>query len=240
MIAQRDASAGRVAVRWPAAGLRVLALLLGLAFAPIATATAAESSHPPAPSAGLAAGSGEGLTEDVQRFVAWVIETGDNGASPFLIIDKVNARVLAYNREGRLLASSPVLLGLTRGDISPLGIGDRPLSRIDPADRITPAGRFEAAQGLNLAGRKVLWIDYDGALSLHPVITGAASDRRRQRLASVTASDNRISYGCINVPAAFYADVVEPLFTTNIGVVYILPETRSIKDVFVAWAPSTQ
>jgi hypothetical protein len=230
---QRAASAGRVAVRRPTAGLRVVTVLLGLAFAPVAPAAE------PMPLPGAEAALRPPMAEDTQRFLAWVIETGDNGASPFLIIDKVNARAFAYSRQGRLMASSPVLLGLARGDVAPPGIGNRSLSTIGPADRITPAGRFEAAQGLNLAGRKVLWIDYDGALSLHPVITTSVSDRRRERLASATASDNRISYGCINVPAAFYTGVVEPLFTTNIGIVYILPETRSIKDVFLVRGASS-
>ncbi|MDO8295372.1 MAG: L,D-transpeptidase [Caulobacter sp.] len=241
---------GSITTRVPAAGhdliyrtkvwVRLVTVALALAFVPIATVIAAERPYLPAVPGGLAAGSGEGLTEDAQGFVAWVIETGDNRAAPFLVIDKVNATAFAFNREGGLLASSPVLLGLARGDVSPVGIGGRALSSIGPADRITPAGRFEAAQGVNLEGRKVLWVDYDTALSLHPVVTGAASDRRRQRLASVTASDNRISYGCINVPPSFYAEVIAPLFTTNIGIVYILPETRSIRDVFVARAPSSQ
>ena len=46
-------------------------------------------------------------------------------------------------------------------------------------------------------------------------------------------ADNRISYGCINVPANFYDTVVRPAFTGANGIVYILPEVRSIKEVFL-------
>ena len=205
-------------------------MVLGLAFAQVAPA--AESSPPLAAEVVLAAGSIWDAPINAKTFAAWVVRTNDHGGAPFLVIDKVDAMALAYDRDGRLMARSPVLLGLARGDVAPSDIGHRPLAAIGPADRITPAGRFEASQGLNLAGRKVLWIDYEGALSLHPVITTSASDRRRERLASATASDNRISYGCINVPPEFYAGVIAPLFTTNIGIVYILPDTRSITDVF--------
>ncbi len=167
-----------------------------------------------------------------RQLTAWVLATADNQGLPFLIIDKVDAEVLAFDREGQLLGTAPVLLGLARGDISPAGIGDRPLSAIAPGERITPAGRFLASMGENLGGKGILWIDYDAALSLHPVITTRAADRRLQRLASATAEDNRISYGCVNVPVEFYERIVQPAFNGTTGIVYILPETRSLAEVF--------
>lgn len=167
-----------------------------------------------------------------RQVTAWILATADNQGLPFLIIDKINARVLAFDREGRQLGTAPVLLGLARGDISPPGIGDRPLAGIAPQERITPAGRFLASIGQNLGGKSILWIDYAAALSLHPVITTRAADRRLQRLATDTALDNRISYGCINVPVTFYDEVVRPSFNGTAGVVYILPESLSLPEVF--------
>ena len=184
----------------------------------------------PAPAGAEAASS---TTSPAAREIeAWVRDTGDNQGLPFLIIDKVSARALAFDRDGRLLADAPVLLGLGRGDVSPPGIGERPLSAIGPQDRITPAGRFVASLGENLAGKGILWIDYDAALSLHPVITGKVAERRRQRLETATADDNRISYGCINVPESFFGAVVQPAFSGTTGIVYILPEARSLAEVF--------
>lgn len=171
-----------------------------------------------------------------RQVTEWVIKTGDNQGLPFLIVDKVQARVLAFDREGRLLGAAPVLLGLAEGDISPPGIGDRPLSAIAPNERITPAGRFLASLGENLGGTGILWIDYEAALSLHPVITSRAADRRLQRLATPTPLDNRISYGCINVPANFYEEVVQPAFNGTAGIVYILPERLSLQEVLFARA----
>lgn len=163
---------------------------------------------------------------------AWVIETADNQGLPFLVIDKIHAQVLAFDPDGQLLGTAPVLLGLAPGDISPPGIGDRPLSAITPEERITPAGRFMASMGENLGGKGILWIDYDAALSLHPVITTRAADRRLHRLGTAAAEDNRISYGCVNVPVTFYNEVVQPAFNGTTGVVYILPELRSLAEVF--------
>jgi hypothetical protein len=216
-------------------------VLAALGLVPASPAGAGDTVGPSSASPGVGE-SWPVLTPDARRLAAWVTGAGDNGAAPFLIIDKRAAAVFAFDREGGLVAGAPALLGLARGDVSPPDIGSRPLSRIGPADRITPAGRFVASQGVNLQGKSVLWIDYDEALSLHPVVTATPADRRRERLASATASDNRISYGCVNVAPGFYAGVVGPLFATGVGVVYILPEVRSIEEVFAvrASAPADQ
>lgn len=69
-------------------------------------------------------------------------------------------------------------------------------------------------------------MDYEGAVSLHPVVTSKPAEHRAERLATPTPLDNRISYGCINVPAKFFKNVVRPAFAGTNGVVYVLPETR--------------
>lgn len=176
----------------------------------------------------------ENASPNARQVAAWVIRTDDNQGLPFLIVDKVNAQALAFDRRGLLIGVAPALLGLAKGDDSLPGVGDRPLSGISPDERITPAGRFVAVLGKNLNGKGILWLDYDAAISLHPVITGSAADRRQHRLTTTTAGDNRISYGCINVPAVFYETIVGPLFRSTVGIVYVLPEVRSIETVFFA------
>lgn len=75
-------------------------------------------------------------------------------------------------------------------------------------------------------------MDYDSALSLHPVVTSNPSEHRIQRLSSANAADHRISYGCIDVSGEFYKEVVHPLFKKTGGIVYILPEEHSFLTVF--------
>jgi hypothetical protein len=67
---------------------------------------------------------------------------------------------------------------------------------------------------------------------MHRVRATNPAERRLQRLATPSAADNRISYGCINVPAAFYDMHVKPVLGGGRGVVYVLPETRSLASVF--------
>ncbi len=167
-----------------------------------------------------------------KKLADWVMDSNDNAKLPFIIIDKVNARVFVFNAQGQLTGASAALLGLAVGDDSVPGIGQRKLSSIRPAERTTPAGRFVASLDRDVHGQEVLWVDYDAALSLHPVVKGTPKERRAERLASPSPLERRISYGCINVPVKFYEKVVSPIFKGTDGIVYILPETRSPEQVF--------
>ncbi len=166
-----------------------------------------------------------------RRVANWVVASGDNAGLPFVIIDKVGAKVYVFDNAGRLRGASFALLGAARGDDSAPGIGSQKLSTMLPSERTTPAGRFVARLGRDFE-RDVLWIDYGKALALHRVVHGNPGDHRLQRLATGSALDKRITYGCVNVPVQFYDDVVLPAFTGTAGIVYILPEVKTIQEVF--------
>ncbi len=165
----------------------------------------------------------------------WVVDSGDNNLLPFAIVDKKQARVFVFDARGNLTGAAAALLGLAIGDDSVAGIGDRPMASIRPEERTTPAGRFVVSMDHNAAGKNILWIDYDAAISLHAVVAGTVTDRRTQRLSSPSALDKRISFGCINVPAMFFEQVVQPAFSRSNGIVYVLPETRSASKMFAAY-----
>lgn len=170
-------------------------------------------------------------SSNARELAAWILKAGDNQALPFVIIDKIDAKVFVFDRLGTLQGAAPALLGLGRGDDSEPDIGHRRLATITPAERTTPAGRFKASLGHDFE-QDILWIDYDKALSLHRMIVGNRKDRRAERLASPSTLDNRISYGCVNVPVRFYDDIVAPAFTGTVGIVYILPESKPLRAVF--------
>ena len=154
----------------------------------------------------------------------WVMDTNDNGQAPFIIIDKRQARLSLFSSAGAEMGDTPVLLGMAKGDDSVPGIGERAMKDIRPHERTTPAGRFIAEAGRNADGEDIFWIDYDAAVSMHRVRANRASERRLQRLATPTPADNRISYGCINVPVAFYNERIGPTLNHQPAVVYVLPE----------------
>ncbi|WP_242469438.1 L,D-transpeptidase [Rhabdochromatium marinum] len=168
----------------------------------------------------------ESASQRTRDLAHWIVSSGDHHQLPFAIVDKINAKVYVFNAKGQLNQAAPVLLGLASGDYSTPGIGNKPLSRIPPAERTTPAGRFVSAMGHNHKGKAILWLDYEQSLSMHAVVKGTARDRRAERLASTTPRDNRISFGCINVPVDFFKQVIQDQFSGKGGIVYILPETK--------------
>lgn len=175
---------------------------------------------------------GHEASAEARQVAQWVGETGDNGGLPFMLIDKVAARVFVFNAAGELQGNDAALLGSARGDKTAAGIGDLSLSAIRPEQRTTPAGRFVAHLDRDIHGRGILLIDYDASIALHPVVPGTAKERRAERLRSATPDDNRISFGCINVPPAFFDQVVRPAFKQTAGIVYILPEMSPASELF--------
>lgn len=178
------------------------------------------------------------VSEAAREMAEWVVHSGDNRSKPFVIVDKKQAKAFVFDALGQLRGAAPVLLGLAIGDDSVPGIGQRKLSSIRPEERTTPAGRFEASLDRNLHGDDILWVDYDAAISMHRVITSNPKERRAQRLDSPVLADRRISYGCINVPVHFFNKVLTPAFTGTDGIVYVLPEIRSIGEVFGSYVSS--
>lgn len=166
------------------------------------------------------------------RLTRWVIDSRDNGSLPFIVIDKKAATVFVYDSKGKPLGETPALLGITDGDDSTPGVGSKTLAELGPAEKTTPAGRFVARIGPASTGQQVLWVDYDTSVALHAVVTGNKKERRLERLLSPSTSDNRITYGCINVPAHFYSQRIQPIFEKTGGIVYVLPDKKNLETVF--------
>ena len=202
-----------------------------VALPPVSTAPAER----PAPALRLADFGDVVPSAAVRQVANWAVHTGDAQGRSVVILDKKAARVYALDPAGKLVASAPALLGAAIGDDSAPGIGDKPLSAVLPQEKTTPAGRFLARPGVNTQGEDIVWIDYDAAVSMHRVRATVAAERRLQRLLSVTEADNRISFGCINLPVAFYEGVLSPTVQKTGAIVYVLPETRTPQEVFGSW-----
>jgi hypothetical protein len=170
--------------------------------------------------------------QTVRQLADWIVSSGDNRDMPFAVVDKKAAVVAVFDATGKMLGLDVALVGSAEGDDSAPGVGDRELSDIPMDERTTPAGRFIGGYGAAAGQRKVLWIDYGTAISMHPVITTNPAEKRPERLKSKTPDDNRITHGCINVPARFYSKVVSPAFKDGPGLFYILPDTKPLFEVF--------
>lgn len=172
------------------------------------------------------------MSADVRALLRWIARSGDNQGSNFVVINKRQAHIWLFDAGRMPAGDSPVLLGRAHGDRSVPSIGTRAMADIKPRERITPAGRFRAEVGTNLSGEDIFWIDYDAAVSMHRLRPVSAWQRRPERMATPTPLDNRISWGCVNVPPAFYERRLLPLFSPEPGLVYVLPDTEPLSAFF--------
>lgn len=212
------------------------ALLLALASASVGVAVAEEPETPPVASVDQLP-PGQEVSDTVIELAGWIIAADDNHGYPFAVIDKAAAQVLVFGGDGKLRGAAPGLFGSAVGDHAAPGIAGLALREIPGRDRTTPAGRFVGGYGPSIDAGRVLWVDYDSAVSLHPTAAGLPAERRDERLASPTPDDNRVTHGCINVATAFYEEVVRSTFEKG-GVFYILPDKDSMAETFPDFAES--
>ncbi len=210
------------------------ALALTLAFACSGVASADEASTQPVVALDQLPPDQE-VSDRVTDLAGWVVAANDNQGYPFAVIDKVAAQVFVFGGDGRLRGAAPGLFGSAVGDHTAPGVAGLALREIPGRDRTTPAGRFVGGFGPSLDAGRVLWVDYDSAVSIHPTATGVPSEKRPERLASPTPDDNRVTHGCINVEPGFYEQVVSPVFQRG-GVFYVLPDEASMAETFPEFA----
>lgn len=214
------------------------ALALALAFTSFGVASAKEV-------AAQAVVSADQLPpdQDVSRTVielaGWVVASKDSHGYPFAIMDKAAAQILVFGGDGRLRGAAPGLFGSAIGDHTAPGVAGLALREIPGRDRTTPAGRFVGGFGPSIDAGRVLWVDYDSAVSIHPTATGVPDEKRPERLASPTPDDNRVTHGCINVSPEFYEQIIQPTFERG-GVFYILPDEASMAETFPDFAQSRE
>jgi hypothetical protein len=179
---------------------------------------------------------GQDVSDTVIQLAGWVVATRDNQGYPFAIVDKAAAQILVFGPDGRLRGAAPGLFGSATGDHAAPGVAGLALREIPGEDRTTPAGRFVGGFGPSIDAGRVLWVDYESAVSLHPLIDGP-TERRAERLASPSPEDNRVTHGCINVSAEFFERIVRPTFEAG-GLFYILPDRAPLAETFPEFARS--
>lgn len=180
---------------------------------------------------------GQEVSDTLIELAGWVVASGDSQGYPFAVMDKDAAQILVFDGDGRLRGAAPGLFGSAVGDHTAPGIAGLALREIPGRDRTTPAGRFVGGYGPSIDAGRVLWVDYDSAVSIHPTATGVPAEKRPERLASPTPDDNRVTHGCINVAPEFYERIVRPTFERG-GLFYILPDTASLEETFPEFVQS--
>jgi hypothetical protein len=152
----------------------------------------------------------------------------------FLVADKQAGKIYYYDKEAGGAVSAPALYGKLTSDIYDNEYYD---SKQSPPSYITPTGVFKLRKYMTaqlstpLESMQVYVPGKEVVLAIHRVYRKSPGQRRLDRLASPTPTDNKISNGCINVPDDFYNKYIENIPTGTL--LYVLPETRAGIEKFL-------
>lgn len=149
-----------------------------------------------------------------------IVSQNDNQGKQFIIADKQAGTLTLYTPQGQEITSTPALFGKVVGDSTKTN-NATPSGRFDltfvDGKNIDGKGYGSSAQALSVNGK--LQENNAGNVAIHRVLP---IENRKAKLASETATDNRVSHGCINVPSTFYDTHLDRKQDT---VVYVMPET---------------
>lgn len=171
------------------------------------------------------------LSEDAAYALRWVMSHSDNRGRAFAIVDKKQGLLHVFDRRGRLTGTSAALVGKATGDIDEPGVGHLEVSQLTTEQRKTPAGRYPSLPSESRQA-PLVWFDYDAGLAIHQLADDSTYVPRMTRLTSANLADRRITAGCVAVPVEFFTRVVRPVLGAHAAMVYVLPDTLSVTDLF--------
>jgi hypothetical protein len=154
----------------------------------------------------------ESASPGVRQVAQWAVATQDHAGLPFIVVDKLEARIYAFDPQGRLRGNAPVMLEASPGD-----------EATAPA---TPAGRFVADTFASARAGAIVWVNADTQLALHVLPSAQSPARGLQRPAQ-----SRVAEGSLHVASDFYRECLEGL-QSQPSIAYVLPETVPLDQMF--------
>ena len=154
-----------------------------------------------------------------------------------IIADKSDGNIYLWKNESKTLFKAPALFGKTYSDF----FSQAEYDSGKVTGFITPAGTFAATKMYSTyMSNYILAFVYGKkyVLAIHPVVIGKTDQRRLERLNSPEGGDNRITNGCINVPAEFFYTVLYTL--PDKTKLVVLPEKDLLIDDVSSQTPSVK
>jgi hypothetical protein len=96
----------------------------------------------------------ERAAHEVQQVAVWALDSSDHAGLPFVVVDKARARLFAFDPQGHLQGSAPVLLGAAQEN----GRG---------SSAAVLAGRFVADPRRSASSDGIVWVRAGVVLSLN-------------------------------------------------------------------------
>lgn len=165
------------------------------------------------------------LAQSVYESMAPTAKASGKG---FIVADKPNGMMHVFKADGSMLVQDSALYGKDIGDV------ESKVSSLKGGAKITPAGKFTlaASPDAEYAGGMTLDLvetqEDGGIIAVHAAYLGDAKENRLGRLASPSAQDNRISYGCVNTSHdTFLKSILPNIDMLNGGMIFVLPDDQT-------------
>jgi hypothetical protein len=100
----------------------------------------------------------ERAAPEVQQVAVWAVDSSDPAGLPFVVVDKARARLFAFDPQGHLQGSAPVLLGASQENGQENGRG---------SSAAMLAGRFVADPRRSARSDGIVWVRAGVVLSLN-------------------------------------------------------------------------
>jgi len=155
-----------------------------------------------------------------------------NETEPWLLTDKPNSRIYVIDEEGKEIADTTVCLGATKGEMP--NTADLEGNRYTETTT-TPAGKHTLGTEITISkedsilyGGKVISIDGtyyapNSTIAALHVVYPLELELREAAIRTPNPDDNRVSWGCINVPKAFWDKYIAPYIHKG-STIYITPD----------------
>lgn len=181
------------------------------------------------------------LPRSVQSIYLYAIY---NTKESYMVADKPSATMYVIGKNKEIIASFPILLGQTKGEEP---------NRADPDSDVakqatTPAGKYKLGEmadpanvcrsdSIEYKGRIISVLGTDN-IAVHMVYPGEYV-KRMKALNDGDPSNNRMSWGCINVDPDFFDKFIKPNFKGKDHLIFITPDIAENNNVQYALNPET-
>lgn len=75
-------------------------------------------------------------------------------------------------------------------------------------------------------------VDEEGSMALHPLYLEHPWEKREERIESDTPTDNKVSYGCLNIRQEDFDEWIRPCFGQG-GLIAITPDKPKLIDKYI-------
>jgi hypothetical protein len=165
----------------------------------------------------------ERAAPEVQEVAQWAVASQDHAGLPFVVVDKTQARLFAFDPQGQLLGSTAILSSRPQGVPTPVAAA--------------PTGRFVTDTGLSAHADGIVWVNAGIGFSVYGTPAGQDAGFAPQPWASGDGDNQAVADGTLRVAGDFYREHLSNL-KSQVSVAYVLSQGQPWHEVLGNYMPA--